>query len=43
MQVDVGLGQLSLDEFHQIFANADLSQATTLAPPQGLVFAKSAL
>lgn len=39
MQVDVGLGLLSLEEFRQIFESADLSLAKTLAPPQGLVFA----
>jgi len=39
MQVDAGAGRLTPDVFWQIFARADLSQAKTLAPPQGLVFA----
>lgn len=40
MLVDVGRGHLHLDEFTRIFAAADLSQATTLAPPQGLCLEK---
>lgn len=40
MMVDVGRGHLSLDEFERIFITADLSQATTLAPPQGLCLEK---
>jgi tRNA U38,U39,U40 pseudouridine synthase TruA len=39
MHVDVGAGRLSPDAFRKIFESANLSQAKTLAPPQGLVFA----
>ncbi len=40
MLVDVGRAHLSHDEFMTIFASADLSQATTMAPPQGLCLEK---
>ncbi len=40
MQVDVGGGRLSVDEFAEFFERADLSLATALAPPQGLVLEK---
>jgi tRNA pseudouridine38-40 synthase len=40
MMVDVGRGHLTVDEFKRIFAAADLSQATTMAPPQGLCLEK---
>lgn len=41
VQVDVGLGRLDLQAFRHIFESRDLSQAKTLAPPQGLVFANA--
>jgi len=37
MTVAVGRGTISLQQFEQVFHNADLSQAKHLAPPQGLV------
>jgi len=37
--VDVGRGWLKISEFERVFRDADLAQAKTLAPPQGLVFA----
>ncbi|MFW5708682.1 MAG: tRNA pseudouridine(38-40) synthase TruA [Chloroflexota bacterium] len=40
MQVDVGRGLLSLEEFERVFRSADLSQAGTMAPSQGLVLEK---
>jgi tRNA pseudouridine38-40 synthase len=40
MLTDVGRGALSLAQFEAIFQSADLSQATTLAPPQGLTLEK---
>jgi tRNA pseudouridine38-40 synthase len=36
MQVDVGRGWLTLADFECIFRSADLAQAKTMAPPQGL-------
>jgi len=36
--VDVGRGHIDLLKFDTIFRSAELSQAKTLAPPQGLVF-----
>jgi tRNA pseudouridine38-40 synthase len=40
MLTDVGRGALTLAQFEAIFQSADLSQATTLAPPQGLTLEK---
>ncbi|MEQ8672917.1 MAG: tRNA pseudouridine(38-40) synthase TruA [Aggregatilineales bacterium] len=40
MQIDVAGGRFDLEEFVQRFGSADLSLATTLAPPQGLVLEK---
>lgn len=40
MQVDVARGRLQLAEFEAIFRAADLAQAGTLAPPNGLVLLK---
>lgn len=36
MLVDVGRGAMTTTEFHERFEAADLSQAGTMAPPQGL-------
>ena len=40
MQIDVASGRFDIEEFAQRFSSADLSLATTLAPPQGLVLEK---
>ena len=40
MQLDVARGSLTLENFADAFAAADLSQAGTMAPPQGLVLAQ---
>lgn len=40
MQVDVGTGRITVEEFKHKFTRADLSLATTMAPSQGLVLEK---
>lgn len=40
MMVDIGRGHLSISDFVSVFASANLANATTLAPPQGLCLEK---